>query len=171
MNWLITGARGCGKSAIAERHALSSDTVPLYVGTLPRNDATLARIHAHKARRNNAWSLMEATAAWPCVSDELSARLESQTSVLLDGLSSLLWLQVVEYGARAADLREAAVKLQQMLVRRARADAHVVVVDCAIPFPNLGREFWFNALMRDVHADYAVSAQWLRVEPPTSKAS
>ena len=146
----VTGPSGSGKSLRAEELALAAGAVPLYVATLPRCDWSLPRIDEHARRRGNVWSVHEVDAPWAQTRTALDTLFAAQTGVLIDGLASLLWMQAMRHSAGHAALERVAADLRGLLCAHARG-RHFVVVDCPVPFPRLGCDFWFNALMHGVH--------------------
>ncbi|WP_266180897.1 bifunctional adenosylcobinamide kinase/adenosylcobinamide-phosphate guanylyltransferase [Dyella humicola] len=88
MRTLILGGARSGKSALAERLAVSSGHAVVYVATAQAHDAEMAaRIAHHRARRPAHWSSVEEPLA---LADVLRAQVRPGRCVLVDCLT--LWL-------------------------------------------------------------------------------
>ncbi len=164
---LITGGARSGKSALAERMALSLGARPIYVATAEARDAEMAaRIAAHRDRRGNEWALVEAP------TDLAEALDRSDTGPrLVDCLT--LWLSNLM--AAGADWEAAA----RDLARRPAAQAHPVIFvtnevgSGIVPDNALARRFRDAAgKVNQIVAEAAdevhlcVAGQALKVKPP-----
>lgn len=126
---LVIGGTRSGKSAHAERLAVTSGADVRYVGTADATDpAMAARIDAHVRRRPAPWTTVEA-------GDALGEAVAGARCVLLDGLGT--WIAGVLHRAGAFDhpsdavLDAAGERVRaevETIVEAARAGAAVVVV-------------------------------------------
>lgn len=133
---LITGGARSGKSALAERLALSLGQAPIYIATAEARDAEMAdRIAAHQARRGEGWTTRE-------VPLDLAGALDASDGAgprLVDCLT--LWLSNLMLAER--DCQAAAGELVACLGRQ-RAPTVLVtneVGDGIVPTNALARAF------------------------------
>lgn len=154
---LIIGPNASGKSLMAERAIEVACARPLYLGTLPLTPPHLARIATHRERRDGRWTLIEELTPQPESIGHLEQRLEKADGFLLDGLSSLLWSQVARTGMARADLAAFSASLTALLCAGTFQASQVV--DCAVPFPQHGKDYWFNVLIAEVHLEMAGKCQ------------
>ncbi len=164
---LITGGARSGKSALAERMALSLGAAPVYVATAEAGDGEMAeRIAAHRARRGPDWSLVEAPR-------DLEAALEGSDTGprLVDCLT--LWLSNLM--AAEADWARAAERLAAMPAGQAHPVIFVTneVGSGIVPDNALARRFRDAAgRVNQIVAERAdevylcVAGQALKVKPP-----
>lgn len=83
--------------------------------------------------------------------ETLESLCQENRGILIDGISSLLWIQVQAFRAgRAAVARDCRELVA--LIDRYRQLRCLVVVDCDCAFPEQRSDFWFNAAMRDSHS-------------------
>ena len=130
---LVLGGARSGKSAVAERLAAALPTPVTYVATAavdPADADHVARVAAHQARRDPAWTTVDAVGA------DLPAALRSHSgTVLVDSLGT--WL------TGHADLVADAADLCAALQERA-GDTVVVSEEVGLgvhPSSELGRHF------------------------------
>jgi adenosyl cobinamide kinase/adenosyl cobinamide phosphate guanylyltransferase len=148
---VITGPRNSGKSLAGERLALLSPDRPLYVATLPPHIDNSGRIDAHKKRRDGRWSVYETNRPWDETQVALGRLFEEHRSILLDGMSSMLWVQLKMFGATRATLQQVCEETLALL-RQFSDRRDIILVDCSQPLPSHSAQFWFNALMTDFHS-------------------
>lgn len=109
---LITGGARSGKSLLAETRALSLPGRPVYIATATAGDAEMvARIAAHRARRDARWTDVEA----PLDLVGALARTDGQGARLVDCLT--LWLSNLMFSDR--DWRAEAEALARALPAQA----------------------------------------------------
>ena len=157
VNWLdagdralvfITGPQNSGKSHYAESQLMSRFSRPLYVGTLPKSKEFQGRINRHVKRRTEHWGLVEFSGEE--TRDVYNFRTSSELAdgILLDGVSSHLWLKHLFCGDRLESLMGYADRMLEMLIESSKP---VVLVDCETPFPKGGQHVWFNDFMHEFH--------------------
>jgi adenosyl cobinamide kinase/adenosyl cobinamide phosphate guanylyltransferase len=150
MKRLLVGARNSGKSMRAEQILLETATSRIgYVATLPRVSSSQQRIERHQARRGSQWATLE-------MSDSADASLrmiEDASSqfrhLLLDGVSILVWRTCVLGGG--LDEHKAEGFLNSLTSTLDASSADWVLVDSAMPYPELGPNDPFNRLMQTYH--------------------
>lgn len=155
---LITGPRGSGKSAAAEQMIKGRGGAPLYVATLPLFPWALNRIRAHCARRDGRWTVYEALKPWKSTENELQRLFSIHNLILLDGISSLLWCQIVCHGASPLHVSQISGRLLQLMTE-SPANLQLVLVDCSVPFPNNEPDCWFNREVCKLHGELSRKAE------------
>lgn len=149
---LIVGPKGSGKSKRAEQILETNSSRPLYIATLPELTNFSFRIESHKARRTAKWECFE---TWGDIDQRfrsLEALMSKKDGILLDGLSAMFWGMVVE---QRSNLNQLKIVHRKLRFELAKFDGcELVIVDCNQPFPDLGKDFWFNSFIEFVHNDY-----------------
>ena len=134
---LVLGGQRSGKSAWAERRAVATRLTPVYVATAEARDGEMAeRILAHRARRGEAWQLVEDPLELAAVIDRWSGE---ERVLLVDCLT--LWLSNLMDARR--DVAAAVTALEAALAAR---NGPVVLVSNevgsgVIPMHPLSRRF------------------------------
>lgn len=149
---LVLGGARSGKSRFAERLVAGSGLRPVYVATARAGDAEMAaRIAAHRARRGNAWTVVEEPLDLPGA----LAAAPPDSAVLVDCLT--LWLANLMAAGR--DAGAAGDALVAALAARARPPVVLVsneVGQGVVPGNPLARRFR-DAAGR-LHQDIAAAA-------------
>ena len=150
MKRLLVGARNSGKSMRAEQILLETAASRIgYVATLPPVPSVRQRIAQQQARRGSQWATLE-------MSDSADASLrmidDASTQfrhLLLDGVSILVWRTCVLDGGLDEDKAD---RFLNSLTRTLGASAaDWVLVDSAVPYPELDPNDPFNRLMQTYH--------------------
>ncbi len=170
---LVLGGQRSGKSIWAERRALATGLLPIYVATAEPGDAEMAaRIEAHRARRGAAWRLVEEPLALP---DTIGAHDGEDRALLIDCLT--LWLSNLMAAER--DVPTAGAALAAALERR-RGPVVLVSneVGCGVvPMHPLARRFVdeagrlhqaIAAVATEVVVITAGQPQWVKGVPAAS---
>lgn len=127
---LVLGGARSGKSELAERMAAQSDAPVTYVATgIAVDDVMAARIDAHRARRPQSWTTVEAGV------DLVEVLADAAATVLLDALGT--WL---------AGLEGFEVDTSALCTALANRSGHTIVVSDEVglgvhPSSSVGREF------------------------------
>jgi adenosyl cobinamide kinase/adenosyl cobinamide phosphate guanylyltransferase len=153
---LLVGPPRSGKSLAGEKLALSGGEVPLYVATLPRTAVTRDRIDVHRERRGSNWVLYETEGPWRDIRPKLERLFFRSRSILIDGLSSMLWLQVTCLSATRSIAESISLDLLA-LIQQHQSTRKLVIVDCATAFPGRPDRLWFNELMHEFHSRLQVA--------------
>ena len=96
---LVLGGARSGKSAHAEALIAKLGGTPVYVATAEAGDAEMAeRIAAHRARRGEGWTTVEAPIA---LAEALRTQARTGNAVLVDCLT--IWLSNLLFAARDVD--------------------------------------------------------------------
>ena len=113
---------------------------------------------AHCARRDGRWSVYEAINAWKSTEAELQKLFSIHNHILLDGVSSLLWCQIVCHDANPLHVSQISGQLLQ-IISEFSANLQLVLVDCLIPFPNKKPDYWFNREVCKLHSELSRKAE------------
>lgn len=127
---LCIGPKGCGKSLFIERHLERGHDRRLYVGTLWDGPDVRELIEAHRARRDDAWRLAEASGELSLDATRILSALaekEPPTAVLIDGLTT--W--ALRTATNEEELVETAMQVADTVsyLVRARSDIHWWLID------------------------------------------
>jgi len=147
MRQVIVGPSNSGKSENAERLLLGLARTKIgYIATLPYLHHTAARINRHKARRGAQWITFEMVdSAEECLRLIEDAIRRCQY-LLLDGLSILVWRISVIHGELDFSCANRFLDRLDWLLKS--SDNNWIIVDCDMPYADLGDQDPFNVLMR-----------------------
>jgi adenosyl cobinamide kinase/adenosyl cobinamide phosphate guanylyltransferase len=150
MRRLFLGPTGSGKSEQAEQILLDTGQLLNYYATLPRYPETASRIFQHAQRRDDRWTVYEATGRPDADLSMLRVLLYGDRPVLIDGLF-LLVAGITRFRGIPDDGYSPRTSVELVTRTFAEARASWVVVDPSVMVANVPYAAELNFVIHEIH--------------------